>query len=318
MKKLRYIGKITFSIFICFATETNAEAESSGPYLLDNKMFCLAEPSLCLSQIDANIPTIKTYSTQWYSLINLKLLAIWEIRDTKTLKEEIHKYVNLNDAPPVFLTTVYTLHAKILFSDGDVAQGTLYANKSVKLIKKVNEVSFDADRYAEIIILYNQLSQYENAIEFITWINKRIARMGPIHYFPKLQTAIAHTYISIADYDLALEHYQYALTGFIETKYLLEAAEGHHNVARALQGKKDYIPAILAFKKALKWMNPASKVGDYTIEAKNYTQLRLVETLQQNKQYLQAKLLLKEINPAYVNKSTIALYQRLKRNQLSH
>jgi len=65
-------------------------------------------------------------------------------------------------------------------------------------------------------------------------------------------------------------------------------------------------------------MNPASKVGDYTIEAKNYTQLRLVETLQQNKQYLQAKLLLKEINPAYVNKSTIALYQRLKRNQLSH
>jgi len=244
MKKLRYIGKITFSIFICFATETNAEAESSGPYLLDNKMFCLAEPSLCLSQIDANIPTIKTYSTQWYSLINLKLLAIWEIRDTKTLKEEIHKYVNLNDAPPVFLTTVYTLHAKILFSDGDVAQGTLYANKSVKLIKKVNEVSFDADRYAEIIILYNQLSQYENAIEFITWINKRIARMGPIHYFPKLQTAIAHTYISIADYDLALEHYQYALTGFIETKYLLEAAEGHHNVARALQGKKDYEPCI--------------------------------------------------------------------------
>jgi len=179
----------------------------------------------------------------------------------------------------------------------------------------VNEVSFDADRYAEIIILYNQLQQYDNAIEFIAWINKRIARMGPIHHFPKLQTAIAHTYIQNANYDLALQHYQHALTGFIETKYSLETAETYHNVGRALQGKEKYQQAIPAFESALQWMASAVKVGDYSIEAKNYTQLRLVESLQKNGQHIQAKLLLNEVKPKQVSESRIMLYQQLKLNQ---
>ena len=318
MKYLCITSIFVCGALFCFTTQTNASVYESPSYFLESKKSCLASPRLCLSQIDENIGNIKKHSTQWYRLINLKLLAIWEVRDIQWLKKEIHQYVDLHNAPPVFLTTVYTLHAKMLFSDGNVKQGTLYANKSVELIKKVNEVSFDADRYAEIIILYNQLNQYENAIEFIIWINKRIERMGPIHYFPKLQTAIAHTYINIPDYDLALKHYRHALTGFIEIKYLLETAEGYHNVARALQGKKDYSQAIPAFKKALQWMDSAVKVGDYSIEAKNYTQLRLIETLQKNGQYTQAKLLLKGVNPREVDKWHITLYQQLNTNELGN
>jgi len=102
-------------------------------------------------------------------------------------------------------------------------------DENIGNIKKVNGVSFDADRYAEIIILYNQLNQYENALKFITWINKRIARMG-----------------------------------------------------------------------------------NYSVEAKNYTQLRLIETLQKNGQYKQAKLLLKGVNPREVGKSTITLISAIK------
>jgi hypothetical protein len=94
----------------------------------------------------------------------------------------------------------------------------------------------------------------------------------------------------------------------------LETAEGYHNVARALQGKKNYSQAIPAFKKALIWMNSAVKMGNYSIEAKNYTQLRLIETLQKNNQNSQAKQLLKEIKPEQVSKNTIALYQQLKSN----
>ena len=311
-----YIFK--FSALFFFTTPTNAFVYDSSYNFLENKKSCLTSPRLCLNQIDENIEHIKKQSTQWYRLINFKLLAIWEIRDTKRLKKEIQQYVELNNAPPVFLTTLYTLHAKMLLDDGHEEQGTLYANRSVELIKKVNDVSFDADRYAEIIILYNQLNQYESAIEFIQWINNKIARMGPVYHFPKLQTAIAHIHIKAADYDLALTHYQYALTGFIETEYLLETAEGYHNVARALQGKKEYTQAISAFKKALNWMSSAVKVGNYAIEAKNYTQLRLIETLQEDNQYLPAKLLLEEVNPEQVSRSTLPLYQQLKSNQLAH
>jgi tetratricopeptide (TPR) repeat protein len=307
-----------YSSLLLFTAQTNASAYDSTSYFLENKRACLASPCLCLKQIDENIGNIKKQSRQWYRLINFKLLAIWEIRDNTWLKKEIHPYIALHNAPPVFLTTVYTLHAKMLFADGHIEQGALYANKSVELIKKVNGVSFDADRYAEIIILYNQLNQPESVIEFIFWINKKIAKMGPVHHFPKLQTAIAHTHINAANYDLALKLYQYALTGFIETKYRLETAEGYHNVARALQGKNDYNQAIPAFKKALEWMNSAVIAGDYSIEAKNYTQLRLIESLQENNQYIQAKLLLGEVDPSQVNKSNITLYQRLKSNELSH
>jgi tetratricopeptide (TPR) repeat protein len=300
--------------WLFFTIQASASVDDSTSYYLENKKSCLASPHLCLKQIDENIGSIKNQSRQWYRLINFKMLAIWEIRDTELLKKELHQYVDLKNAPPVFLTTFYTLHAKMLFADGNVEQGTLYANKAVELIKKVNNVSFDADRYAEILILYNRLSQHECIAEFILWINQQILKMGPPHYFPKLQTAIAHTYIHAANYDLALKHYQYALTGFIETKYRLETAEGYHNVARALQGKKDYDQAIPAFKKALKWMIPAVKVGNYSIEAKNYTQLRLIETLQENGQYLQAKQLLNEIKPEQVSKDILTLYQQLKSN----
>jgi tetratricopeptide (TPR) repeat protein len=306
----------TIFVIIFFTTQTNAFVHDSSFNFIENKKTCLASPGLCLSQIDENIGYIKKYSTQWYRLINIKLLAIWEIRDTKKLKKEIQQYVELNNAPPVFLTTLYTLHAKMLLDDGHEKQGALYANKSVELIKKVNNVRFDADRFAVMIILYTQLNQYENALEFISWINRRIEKMGPIHYFPKLQTAIAHTYINMANYDLALKHYQYALTGFIETKYPLETAEGYHNIARALQGKKEYNQAIPAFKKALLWMELAVKEGNYSVEAKNYTQLRFIETLQKNDQCKQAKLLLKEINPNEVAKGTLTLYQQLKLDEV--
>lgn len=299
-----------------FTAQINASGYDSTPDFLENKKSCLASPRLCINQVDENIENIKRHSTQWYRLINFKLLAIWEIRDLKWLKKEIHQYVDLPNAPPVFLTTVYTLHAKMRFNDGDMEKGALYANKSVELIKKVNDVSFDADRYSEIIILYNGLNQYEKASEFIVWINKRIARMGPAHYFPKLQTAIAHNYIHMADYDLALKHYQQALTGFIEINYPLETAEGYHNVARALQGKKEYAQAIPAFRKALQWMDSAVKVGNYSVESKNYTQLRLIETLQQNDQYTQAKLFLEGVNPNALGNRSITLYQQLMVNSL--
>ena len=65
-------------------------------------------------------------------------------------------------------------------------------------------------------------------------------------------------------------------------------------------------------------MNTAVELGNYTIEARNYTQLRLIETLKENGQYLQAKLLLKEVNPAKVNQSTLDLYQQLKRDEHNH
>jgi tetratricopeptide (TPR) repeat protein len=318
MKYLLHAYIFIYSALLFHTTQTHASVYDSTSHFLENKKSCLASPALCLKQIDENIGDTKKQSRQWYRLINFKLLAIWEIRDSTWLKKEIRPYITLHDAPPVFLTTVYTLHAKMLFVDGHVEQGTFYANKSVELIKQVNDVSFDADRYAEIIILYSQLNQHESAMKFILWINKKVSRMGPIHHFPKLQTAIAHTHFSAADYELALKHYQYALTGFIETKYRLETAEGHHNVARALQGKKDYDQAIPAFKKALKWMDSAVIVGDYSIEARNYTQLRLIETLQKNNQYMQAKLLLDEVNLSQVNKGTITLYQQLKRNALNH
>jgi len=302
------------SVLIFINIQVNANEQFITSNFLENKKTCISTPGQCLIQIENRIGEIKKHSTQWYSLVNLKLLAIWELRDINWLVKETHKYVNLNNAPPVFLTTVYTLHAKTLFSDGNIKQGTLYANKSVDLIKKVNNISFDADRYAEIIILYNQLNQKDKAKEFIHWINERIAKMGPDHYFPKLQTAIAHTYIQIADYDFALKHYQYALKGFIETKYELEIAESYHNIARAFQGKKEYNQAIPFFNKALTWMNSAVDSGNYSVEAKNYTQLRLIETFQQNSQYMKAKLLLKEIKPDEVSESNLILYQLLKKN----
>lgn len=312
MKYLPYTYKFISSVLFFFSSQINASTYDEHFNFLENKKSCLSSPRLCLNQIDTNIENIQKHSTQWYRLANLKLLAIWEIRDTKWLTKEISQYVELHDAPPVFLTTVYTLHAKMLFNEGHLEEGKVYANKSVELIKKVNEVSFDADRYAEIIILYHQLNQNDDAIKFISWINKRITKMAPAHSFPKLQTAIAHIYIHNANFDLAQQHYQYALTGFIETKYSLETAEGYHNLARVLQEKKEYDQAIPAFNKALLWMNSAVKLGDYSIEAKNYTQLRLIETLQANDQHIKAKLLLKEVKPSEVGKSNLPLYEQLK------
>lgn len=311
-KNKKYLGRwsIFFTLLFC-STQIHA-ANDGSPSLLKNKQSCLSSPHICIKQIDKTLKDTITHSNQWYRLVNFKLLAIWEIRDAQQLRAELHQYINLDLAPPVFHITVYTLYAKIQLADGKTEQGTLYANKAVELIKQVNSISFDADRYAEIIILYNQLNQQEKANNFITWIKKRIARMGPEHYFPKLQTAIAHNYFQSNKFALALEHYQYALTGFIVLESHLETAEGYHNIARALQGKKEYKQAISAFEKALLWMNDAVETGAYAASARNYTQLRLAETLQQNNQHHKTKQLLTNIVINKVNKGNLALYNQLK------
>jgi hypothetical protein len=87
---------------------------------------------------------------------------------------------------------------------------------------------------------------------------------------------------------------------------------------RVLQGKKEYNQAIPSFKKALKWMDTAIKVGGYSIEAKNYTQLRLIETLQESGQYMQAKQRLEEVNVSQVDKNSTTLFLLLKSNELSN
>lgn len=63
-------------------------------------------------------------------------------------------------------------------------------------------------------------------------------------------------------------------------------------------------------------MDTAVKVGVYSIEAKNYTQLRLIETLQESGQYMQAKQRLEEVNVSQVDKNSTTLFLQLKSNEL--
>ena len=138
-------------------------------------------------------------------------LPCFKLQEGDELRAELKPLIHRKDLPPVLLSTVYTLHAKYSFIDGNEAEGKLFTNKATQLIKAINEVSVSPRRYSEVVVLQTYAKDWEGAKRFGLWAEKRMANIQNHQSLTAFNTAMGHVYKHFKEFDNALYYYSEAL-----------------------------------------------------------------------------------------------------------
>lgn len=270
----------------------NANGQEEG--LFKDRQYCLSFPRECLQQSEEELVSVQPYTLEWYRIKQNRLSALFQLQQNSQLKQEVAPLVDLEDAPPVFLTTVYTIHSKLLLVDGDTEQGMFYLEKAVSLIKAVNQVSIDPTRYAEVSNLYTYAKDWQSAKEFGLWAQRRLANIKNLVAMASFHTSQGHVYNHFEEYKQAAFHYGMALKGYLQKGNAIHCAVGYHNLARVYQKTGKLDAAILHFNKAIEWSDIHGE--DYDGKGKIHTQLRLTQAYISNGQLDEANKLFTSIN----------------------
>ena len=289
-----------------FSTTLYAE---DGP-VFEDPSHCQSYPKECLIEIGSELQGTSKYSLDWYRLKQNQLNALFQIQSNKELKAELPELLTLEDAPPVFLTTVYTIHAKFLLIEGHEQKGREYVDRAVKLIKAVNEVSVDPDRYAEINNLYTYTKDWQAAKEFGLWAQRKIANIKNLAATANFHNSQGHIYSNIGELKQAEFHYGLALKGYLQSGNAINCAVGYHNLARTFQKSGRHEEAINHFHKAIEWTEKLGK--DYDAIGKGQALMRLTQSYIRNNQIEQAQTTFDLLDFSIMPEYFTATYKEVK------
>ena len=275
----------------------------------ENQDACFIQPAECVKQLKTKLSKTPKHSHKWYGIKNTYLLALWELSTDTELKAELDS-VDIAHAPPVFLTTVYTLKAKFAVFEKDMTTARVYAERAVSLTKAVNEVSDNMSRNAEIVVLYSSyLKDHERAKAFVDWVEqKQGLKPNPVQ-MATFNTAVGHLYSNNGQFGLARSYYLRALEGYLATDYKVRIAKSYHNVARCLQREHKLDDAIEYYTSSLTFFQ---ELGEQYIETGEYTRLRFAETLLESGRMPQAKFVFSQINVDSLSDYYISFYRDIK------
>lgn len=294
---------IVLSVLFCSSSFAQNDA------LFNDRDYCLSLPQECLTLSASALKDVPEYSLDWYRIKQNRLTAMYQLQLHDQLRPELAPLVTLDDAPPVFRTTVYTIHAKLLLIDGEKELGNEYVEKTVALIKAVNEVSIDPTRYAEISNLYTYAKEWQKAKEFGLWAQVRLANIKNLVAMASFHTSQGHVYNYFKEYEQSGFHYGLALKGYLKKGNAIHTAVGYHNVARTYQKTERFPEAIEHFLKSIEW---SEKLGvDYNELGKLHTQMCLVQAYLGNDQINEAKDLYASLNTEILPDYMQDLYQQV-------
>lgn len=281
----------------------------ASPSAFTNLLACEKSPQACIVYTEAELGKTEVYSRTWYHLKNLSLAAQWQLIQMESLRKEIPTLANLTDAPAVFRVTVLTIYSKLALADSDEALGRKLVEEVTQLIKEVNAVSLNPDRYAELIILLNSVKDYGQAERVGKQLLTSFERSRRSIELGDFYTALGHTQYGQSKYPQARRYYQLALQSFIDMQHSLEISNTLHNIARSYQAMAQYDLAIPQFEQALQWKREAGENADPRNE--QYTRMRYVESLFHAGQRNKAQSEFEKIDQRHVLGSYLTLYSEI-------
>ena len=299
-------GRLIVFLITAFCSQVYA---TQSP-VFEESNHCQSYPRECLNEIAKRLPSIPEHSIDWFRLKQNQFTALFQLQKHDQLKSELPLLVKLDDAPPVFLTTAYTIHAKLLMIDGQVEEGRMYADKAVSLIKAVNEVSIDPTRYAEASNLYTYAKDWQAAKEFGLWAQSKIANIKNLAAIASFHTSQGHVYSHLGEHEQAEFHYTLALKGYLQKGNAIHCSVGYHNLARTFQKTGRHDQAIRHFVKAIGWSDRLGE--DYDAIGKSHTLMRLTQSYIRNNQLEVAQFTFELVDYAILPEYYTATYKEVK------
>lgn len=295
MKFALYLLGFTLVITVCPVSASNV--------FFSDTSNCVVEPRECIKLAEQRLETLQQYELEWFRVKQQHLSALYDLQELDQLLTELTPLIDLKDAPPVFMTSVYMMYGKLMYIGGNEQQGERYAQQAVDLIKAVNEVSLDPARYAEVINLYHYMKKFEQAKSFGAWAEKRMNSIKKPVLLANFDTARGHTFLIEKNYTKARFFYTRALASYKQINDWLEVANTYHNVAQTYALEGNVKNAEEYFLTSLKWHKKYGEKYNHTGMA--FTQIRLSEAYLKSGQHDKASEIVADLE-----RQKLADYQR--------
>lgn len=286
------LSRVLFILSVVVCTDANAlqssQATPSHPVLASVEQ-CILDAITCRT-ITRELQKIQTpRSTEWFRTTYLLMNALWESERLSIPMEEMRTYATMQNSPPVFAATAYTIYAKQLLRAGEREAGRHYADKAMELLLNMPQSALTPRRYSEAIILLQYLKDYEKAQVLIDKAMDRYADIGRGFVKASLLTAAGHNAFHQKKWKEATEWYQRAVDAHQTENNNTGLAIAHFNVGRSYQMAGSFDKAEAAMKKALEIHDLTDT--DELLRDKYYWQTRLCQVLLALKKTKEAKTL---------------------------
>lgn len=270
---------------------------------------CEALPEACILAAEKEKENTEPYSTRWYRLTYLALSAKWVNQKFNMDREELAALAALDTAPPFFKATVYTLHAKMLFTDGDKERGDAFAKDATELLLMNNLIAPHPKHCAELINLANYMGDHDRALALSNWSIERGKTLTRPEFQAEIYTAVGHTYFFVNDFQKARDFYLQAL----DTKDVIQPSPVRpvllSNAARIHQQLNRHEDALGYFQQARDAYDAVSQGLDAF--GRQYLEMRMAESYIALGQVEQARVIIQSLETKTLNSAHQSLYDKL-------
>ncbi len=250
---------IVVVFFLLLSPMLSASMENRTPSI-DIHQTCQSSPSQCLAEIEQQLASVPFKSRVWFQYKLYQLDALYQLVKLKTLKNELVKWLDIEETPLRFKINIYIFYAKVILSQGCKTLGNEYLNKAINTLKSVNKVATNPMLIVQIANALNDLEKYQQGYDMLIALENKFIKRDDVMLKLELYENLGHFSYRLGKLE---EHIYYRIKTVFWAKQQTSGqrtAVAIYNLARAYQMTKEYSDSLEHFNRAEKY---AKKSDNY-------------------------------------------------------
>jgi tetratricopeptide (TPR) repeat protein len=256
---------------------------------------CDMPSKYCLTWVTGELGNIKPNSMQWYSLKLMQLDSLMTIKELTLLKQQLSKFNDNLNLPPMFSTHLNIYKAKLYLIDGNEEQAKTLLTRSLENLQQLNQSFYSPMRIINIANLMHSLKQYDQSLALLERVEREFQKSRDLYLKLELYGNLGHVHKYLNNYDKAIIYYGKSLKFAMELGVEQQIAVLHEHVGQMYKATDQTELAELSFINAL--AHAKKDARDSTI---NHAKIILAFFYIQQMELDKAKILATEIDASKI------------------
>jgi len=169
---------------------------------------CKLSPISCLKLVDEALAKTKKNSRIYYRLLQFRFDSLFNLQRRKQLLKETEIWLNKEDTPIAFRSSVYIYYAKAALFVGDKESSRKYYVLARDMIALMNEALPSPMRLVVMANLQMQLKEFKAAHQLLSGLVNKYPNSPDTQFMMELHGNLAHASNQLGRYEEALKHWQ--------------------------------------------------------------------------------------------------------------
>jgi len=189
-----------------FALSSQEKIESTSSQPLAT--VCKISPIKCLELIDKALINTAENSRIYYRLLQYRFDSLFNLQRRKQLLKETEPWLNNEETPIAFRSSVYIYYAKAALFVGDKKSSNKYYKLARETVALMNEALPSPMRLIVLANLEMQLKKFTLAYQLLSDLVKKYPNSPDVQFMMELHGNLAHASNQLGKYEEALVHWQ--------------------------------------------------------------------------------------------------------------